>query len=78
LEPVSGVTSPILIMPVTKSAKKAVWLTSVGPDLCVGGSTVEELLVGVQKPFLANEVIVVVVLKDCRGLKVQRCQVVVT
>jgi hypothetical protein len=32
----------------------------------------------VQKSLLANEVPVVVVLKDGRGLKVQRCQVVVT
>jgi hypothetical protein len=32
----------------------------------------------VQKSLLANKVLVVVVLKDGRRLKVQRCQVVVT
>jgi hypothetical protein len=32
----------------------------------------------VQKSLLANKVLVVVVLKDSRGLQVQRCQVVVT
>jgi hypothetical protein len=47
-------------------------------DLRVGGSTVEELLIRVHKPLLANKVPVVVVLEYGWGLKVQRSQIVVT
>lgn len=40
--------------------------------------TVEELLIRVHKPLLANKVPVVVVLEYGWGLKVQRSQIVVT
>lgn len=49
----------------------------VGLDQRVGGSAIEELLVGVQEPLLGEEVPVVVVLEDGRGLEVQWRQVVV-
>ena len=61
-----------------KICEKCALATNIRLDLCVGGSTIEELLIRVQKPLLANKVLVVVVLKDCWGLKVQRRQIVVT
>lgn len=59
-------------------SEKCALATNVRSDLCIGGSTVEELLVRVQKPLLADKILVVVVLKYGWGLKVQRSQIVVT
>lgn len=61
-----------------KICEKCALAIDIRLDLCVGGSAIEELLIRVQKSLLANKVLVVVVLKDGRGLKVQRCQIVVT
>ena len=61
-----------------KICEKCALATNIRLDLCVGGSTIEELLIRVQKSLFANKVLVVVVLKDSRVLQVQRCQVVVT
>lgn len=61
-----------------KVRKEGGLAVNVALDLRVGGPIVEELLVRVQKPFVADKVLVVVVLEDCWRLQVQRCQVVVT
>lgn len=43
----------------------------------ISGTPIEQLLIRVEKSFLLDQVLVVVVLKSCRSLKIQRGQVVV-
>lgn len=52
-------------------------LSGIAANDGVGGSTIEELLVGVEEPLLVNKIVEVVVVERCGRLQIKWCEVVV-
>lgn len=61
-----------------KVRSEGLWVVDVGFNCGVSGTSIVENLIRVKKTLLVDQVLVVVVVKGGRGLKIQRCQVVVS
>lgn len=62
---------------ITEIKEKSRGIGAVKVNLIIGGATVEELLIGVENPHLANQILEVTVVKGQRSGGVERREVVV-